>query len=352
MKLGIVGAGAVARRGHLPAYRNIPAVEVAGIADIDEPLARRVAEEFSIPRYYASCEELLEDDSIEIVDICTPTQTHLEMVEMAASRGRHVLVEKPLASSLKDALQIGKVVADNGTKLCVMQNWRFFPSVIATRERIQNGYLGRIVSIHGLGLTSFPTQWTLSTWLYHQGGALYDFAPHLVDMILWMKDFSPIRKVYALGGDFSNGNMDFINYAVINMEFEDGSIAIGDISWVTAMKLMFTLDIHGTGGSLFLDVRNDVSSETRLFPTPFDDVRFFLKKMWKVGTGVITGNYFKGANLGYRPLVTGFVNSLKGNGEIPVPIEQAIMTNAVLEAAAISIRESRPVYIEEFGIEK
>ena len=347
MKLGIIGAGAVARRGHLPAYRNIPAVEVVGIADVNEPLVKRVAKEFQIPRYYTRCEELLQDGSIEIVDICTPTQTHLEMVEMTASRGKHVLVEKPLASSLKDALRIRKVVAENDTKLCVVQNWRYFPSVIATRERILNGYLGKIVSIHGLGLTSFPTQWTLSTWLYHHGGALYDFGPHVVDMILFMKDFCPIRKVYASGGDFSQGNMDFINYAVINMEFEDGTIATADISWVTAMKLVFTLDIHGTGGSLFLDVRNDVTSETRLFTTPVDDVRFFLTKIWKVGTGVLTGKYFEGANAGYKPLITGFMDSIKGDGKIPVPVEQAIMTNAVLEAAALSIHQNKPIYIDE-----
>jgi len=63
-------------------------------------------------------------------------------------------------------------------------------------------------------------------------------------MILYMKKFSPVKTVYAAGGDFSKGNMDFINYAVITIEFEDGSVVTADISWMTASVLKFTLDIH------------------------------------------------------------------------------------------------------------
>ena len=347
MRVGIVGAGAIARRGHLPTYRAIPEIEVVGIADIDQSLAAKVAQEFKIPRYFSTAEELLEDDSIALIDICTPTKTHLEMVRMAAEKGKHILVEKPLAISLKDALEIQRLVNDNGTKLCVAQNYRYFPSAIAARKRISQGYLGKIVTIHGWGLVPFPTHWTLNTWLYHQGGALYDFGPHLIDMILWMKDFAPVKKVYASGGDFSQGNMDFVNYAVINIEFENGSIATADISWVTGTMIKFALDTYGTGGNLFLDVRNDVFCETHGFPTPFDDIRYFVRKMLNVGRGVITGSYFSGANLYYESLITEFVSSINGDGKIPVPIEQALMNNVILEAAMRSIQENNPIHIRD-----
>lgn len=343
MIVGIVGAGAIARRGHLPTYRAIPETEVIGIADIDRALAARVAEDFRIPRYSSTCEELLQDDSIQLVDICTPSQTHLKMVKIAAEAGKHILVEKPLAISLKDALEIQRLVNDNGTKLCVVQNYRYFPAAIAARKRILQGYLGKIVTIHGVGLVSFPTHWTLGTWPYHQGGALYDFGPHLIDMILWMKDFAPVKKVYASGGDFSQGNMDFVNYAVINMEFEDGSVAVADISWVTGVAFKFVLDIYGTGGNLFLDVRNNIFYEVRGFPVPFDDIKFFFKKMWRIGTGVLNSSYFKGANAYYKPLIYDFINAVKKGGEIPVTVEQAVMTNTVLDAARLSIFNKRPI---------
>jgi predicted dehydrogenase len=347
MKTGIVGAGAIAQRGHLPVYRTIPGIEIVGIADLDLSLAEKVATEFDISRYVPDCETLLEDDSIELIDICTPTQTHLDVISTAAERGKHILVEKPLATTLEDALEIQKIVKVNGIYLCVVHNWRYAPSVWKVKSRISGGYIGNIDTIHGLGLTSFPSSWTLNTWLYHQGGVLYDFGPHMIDMVLYMKDFSHVKTVYAAGGDFSHGNMDFINYAVITIEFEDGSVVTTDLSWMTASVLKFTLDIHGTAGNILLDIRNDSFSEVHGFQTPFDDIRYFFNKMWRIGTDVLSGSYFNGANTYYKPMIHDFISATKGNGDIPVTIDQAIMTNVVLEAAKLSILENRPVAYSE-----
>ena len=343
MKAGIVGAGAIARRGHLPVYRTIPEIEIAGIADLDLSLAEKVAAEFGIPRYVPDCETLLEDDSIGLIDICTPTQTHLEIIRTAAEQSKHILVEKPLSLTLKDSLEIQKIVKANAIHLCVVHNWRYALSVRRVAERISGGYLGNIVTIHGLGLTSFPSSWTLNTWLYHQGGVLYDFGPHVIDTVLYLKNFSPVKTVYAIGGDFSQGNMDFLNYAVLTIEFEDGSVVTADISWMTASVMKFTLDIHGTAGNIFLDIRNDSYSEVHGFSTPFDDIRYFFNKMWRIGTGVISGSYFHGANAYYKPMIYDFLNAIRGIGKIPVTVDQAVMTNTVLEAAQLSILEKKPV---------
>ncbi len=348
MKVGIIGAGAIARRGHLPAYATIPEIEVAGIADVNEALAKKTAEEFNVRRYASSCQELLEDDSIELIDICTPPQTHLEVIKTAAERGKHILVEKPLTISLEDALECQKIIQMNNVKLCVVHNWRYSSSVQTVKKRISNGYLGNIVTMHGLGLTTFPTTWTLGTWLYHSGGCLYDFGPHLIDIILSLKDFAPVKKVYALGGDISHEHMNFINYAVLNIEFDDGSVITADISWVTSAASKFSIDIHGTGGSIFLDVRNNVFSESHGFTTPLDDLDFFLNKMWKTGKGVITGNYFKGPNLYYKPLILDFIRAIKGDGMIPVPVEEAVLTNAILRATEESIWQGKPIYFKEW----
>jgi predicted dehydrogenase len=347
VRIGIVGAGAIARRAHLPAFGSIDETNVVGIADADKSLADRVAKEFGIPSSYGSAEEMLQNDSMDLVDICTPTSTHAQIVSLAAKHHKPVLVEKPLAISLTECLKIQEIVAEAGIKLCVVQNWRYFPAVTEVKTRINKGYIGETVSIHGLGLATFPSNWTLNTWLYHKGGVLFDFAPHLIDSILYIKDFQPVKKVYASGGDFSHGNMDFINYAVINIEFKDGSIAIADISWLTETAPKFTIDIYGTAGNVFLDVRNNIFSEIHGFPTPFDDIRYFLRKTLKTGIGVITGNYFKGVNANLRPLIIDYINAINGSGKIPVPVEHAISTVAVLEAAAISIERKEPVSIEE-----
>ena len=347
MKVGIIGAGAIARRGHLPIYKGIPEVQVVGIADNDVNLAQKVASEFGIPRYAASIEELLADDSIELIDVCTPTPAHLDIIRIASARGKHILVEKPLAGSLRDALEIKRILERCGNQLCVVQNYRYSPSLLSARNRIAGGYLGKIVTMHGLGLTRFPSSWTRNTWLYHYGGALYDFGPHLIDLLLWVKDFTPVKRVYASGGDLTQGNMSFINYAVVNIEFEDGSVATADISWVTCAVFRFMIDIYGTGGTILIDVRNDVMSEIHGFATPFDDLRFTGAKLAQLAKGVATGRFFQGANLYYRRLIPDFVNSISGNGTVPVSIDQALATNIVLEAAARSIQSGVPINVAE-----
>jgi predicted dehydrogenase len=347
MNVGIVGAGAIARRAHLPAYGTIPEIKVVGIADADRKTGERAAEEFGIPRFCSSVQELLEDDSIEIVDICTPTSSHIQIIEFAAKKRKHILVEKPLAITVADCLKIQRHVTEAGVKLCVVQNWRYFPSVTQVKERLVNGYLGKMVTMHGLAIATFPSNWTLGTWLYHKGGALYDFAPHLIDSMLYVKDFQPVKKIYASGGDFSRGSMDFINYAVLNIEFEDGSVATADTSWLTSTAPKFTIDIYGTAGNIFLDVRNNVFYETHGFPTPLDDIKYFLNKTTKTGWGVISGKYFKGINANLRPIIIDFMKAIQGCGEIPVPIKHAISIVAVLEAAVLSIERKDPVTVEE-----
>jgi len=347
LRVGIVGTGAISRRAHLPAYRTISNISVAGIADTDKDTAIRTAKEFGIPRICSNVQELLEDDTIDMIDVCTPTPTHAQIIEIAAKKGKHILVEKPLAITLSDCIKIQKLVVENGIKLCVVQNWRYFSAVTEVKERVLNGFIGNTVSIHGIGLVTFPSNWTLGTWPYHKGGVLYDFAPHLIDSILYIKNFSPVKKVYASGGDFSGGNMDFINYTVMNIEFADGSVATADTSWLTSTAPKFTIDIYGTAGNIFLDVRNNIFYETHGFPTPIDDIKYFIKKTARTGIGVITGNYFKRINANLKPIILDFMNAINGSGEIPVPVEHAISTVAILEAATLSIESKAPVTIEE-----
>ena len=345
LKIGVIGAGAIARRGHLPTLLGMRDVKIVGIAELDDSTRREVASEFSIKNHYADYRELLNAESLNVVDICTPPQTHLEIIKAAAEKGIHVLVEKPLTLSWPDTCQIEKAVRASGIKFSVVQNYRYFPEIIRVKNRIEQGYLGRIVTMHGLGLIRFPGQWTRSRWLYHPGGTLYDYGPHLIDLLLWLNESRPL-KVYAAGGDITGGDMGFINYAENDSEFENKAIATAEISWLTG-TLNLTIDIHGTGGHIYLDVRSDTYAEVHGFATPFDDLRAFLKRMLKISRGVFNDRYFKGALLYYEPLFSDFFNAVKQNTAPPVSIDEAVMVSAVLEAAHRSITLKRPVLMDE-----
>jgi len=348
MRVAVIGAGAIARRGHLPALKKLDGVEVRAIVDTDEDLAKKVAREFNVPSYFSRYEEALDRESLDLVDICTPPTVRLPVIEAAAEAGKHVLVEKPLALSVQEGTRICEVVSRSGVKLNVVTNYRHFPAVLQAKRRISGQRIGRIVTMHSLGSSQFPSEYTRGTWQYNEGGALFDFGPHVVDLLMWFAR-TPVRRVAAFGGDLTRGDMGFLTFAQLLIEFDNGLVATVDLSWVTGI-FRFTVEIRGTGGHICLDVRNDASLELRCFHTPIDDARAFLRRVLGVSKGVIDGTYFSGANLFYPVLIKKFIDSVRSDSRPPSPGEQGVAVVAVLEAAQKSIREGRPVFVEElFG---
>jgi predicted dehydrogenase len=346
MNVGVIGAGNIAKAAHLPALKSIPTVNVVGIADVDERRAKKIAKRFHISQYYSDFEELIDQDSIQLIHLCTPPQIRLQIIESAAAKGKNLFVEKPLALTLDEAIRIRRVVRKHGVALTVVQNYRCFPSVQDTKRRIAAGYLGNIVSMQGTGLTPHPANQSKATHFYHPGGVLFDFAPHLIDMLLWFNG-SAVEKVFAFGGDYT-GRMGFINYAQILLYFANKAVAVADVSWLTAIEGMrFTINIHGTGGHILLNVRNDTFTEFHGVLSPIDDVRRALAQAFNVSKGVLTGAYFTSPFANYKQLILDFLDAVRNSRAPSVTIEQAVMTIAVLEAAQRSILDKRPIAIRD-----
>jgi len=341
INVGVIGAGAIVRRGHLSALKDLPEVEVKAIADVNEDLVKNIAREFQIPNYFSDPLKIIEDPSIDLIDICTPSNTHCDLIKHAARQGKNILVEKPLTTTIEDALEIQRTVVKAGVKLNVVQNWRYFPVVFQVKERIDKGYLGKIVGMQGTALTNFPAGWTRNKWLYHEGAALFDFAPHLIDLMLWLNG-SDVKTVYAVGGDISGGNMGFVNHTQIIMEYASGATATAIISWVTEC-FTFTVDVYGTGGNIALDVRNAHYYEMHGVQTPLDDIRKAAGKTMRVAKDVLNKNYFKGSLLYFKPLIKDFITSIKENTEEPVPVRHGVMVTAVLCGAMESLKTKKHI---------
>jgi myo-inositol 2-dehydrogenase/D-chiro-inositol 1-dehydrogenase len=228
----------------------------------------------------------------------------------------------------------------------VVQNYRGFPSVVKVKQRVSGGYLGSIVSMQGSGLTPHPANQSKALHYYHPAGALFDFAPHLIDMLLWLNGSMP-KKVFAYGGDFT-GRMGFVNYAQILLNFENKAVAVADVSWMTGIEGMrFTVNLHGTAGHILLDVRNDSFTEFHGILTPIDDALKSLSRAARTSKGALTGSYFAAPFQHYRTLILDFVDSIEKNRKPAVTIEEALMTTAVLEAAKKSIDENKPVTLKD-----
>ena len=110
MKLGIVGCGLVAEGFHLPALNKIEDVEVVAVCDNDIKRVKKIAETFGIGKYYTNLTEMMKQEDLDIVDICTPPKLHAEMAIQAIEHGCHVLLEKPMTSSVSEADMILKAL--------------------------------------------------------------------------------------------------------------------------------------------------------------------------------------------------------------------------------------------------
>ena len=341
VRFGIIGCGKIAQEGHIPALKKLSKrIELVAVADINLSVAKKIAKRYKIPFYFKDYRKLLRRDDVDAVIISTPTPYHAQISINAAEAGKHILVEKPLAMTLDEALEIERVVKLHNVKISVVQNYRYFPAVKTVKRRIQSGYLGRIVSLFGVAHTKFPILWTRSLWLYHEGGALYDFAPHLIDMLLWLKgikDPKQIVEVNAAGGDFLP-NAGFINHAQLFIKFKDKSSATADISWITDPYL-FNIQIFGTGGRITLDVRFNTFIEEHGTQTPLDFIKRSIIPLRDVTRDILRKSFFKGALSFYSELIYDFVEYIEKKRPPPVSLKESIASILVIDKALKLLRQ-------------
>ena len=158
VRIALLGAGFVGRV-HLEAIRRLGFVEVCALAaaEPDMPRARRLASEFGIGTVTADYHSILEERSVEAVDICTPNALHFPMAYDALQCGKHVICEKPLATSSEQARQLAALAGAKKLRNCTCHNLRFYPMVQQMRRMREDGDLGEILVVQG----TYSQDWLL-----------------------------------------------------------------------------------------------------------------------------------------------------------------------------------------------
>jgi predicted dehydrogenase len=174
-------------RVHLDALRRLGFVEIAAIAESEIGKAKRLAEEFGVPRAEQDYRLILQDPSIDAVHVCTPNFLHYPMAKDALAAGKHVLCEKPLATSVEQGRELVKAAAEAERRNCTFYNLRFYPMVQHMRRMRENGDLGEILVVEG----TYSQDWLLfdTDWNWRleskTGGQLRcfgDIGSHWTDM--------------------------------------------------------------------------------------------------------------------------------------------------------------------------
>jgi len=213
--------------------------------------------------------DLINDPEIDLIDICTPNDTHFEIFEAALKKGKHIYIEKPLALNLDQALEMHKMAKSAGSAIQIAFNYRFIPAVMKAKELINAGFLGDVINFRaqyfhtGYLNPDRPMSWRLSGER-SGGGALVDLGSHVIDLMLYLA--GPFQRIMANTKTFVNqrpispgsektAQVLVDDHAQLLIELTEGGVGIIEVSRVahgTTDDLNF--EIHGSKGAIKFDV--------------------------------------------------------------------------------------------------
>ncbi|MEM2917124.1 MAG: Gfo/Idh/MocA family oxidoreductase [Candidatus Bathyarchaeia archaeon] len=240
LRVAVVGIGFWGRN-HVRVFRELPQTELVGICDINAERVSALAKELEIEGYTDS-NQLLKRNDLDAVTICTWTTTHAEEATKALNAGKHVLIEKPIASTVPEAKKIVELAKRKQLHLMVGFIERFNPGVQRVKEAINEGKIGTLVS---------ATARRVSQWPERIGdiGVVKDTAIHDIDVMRYLFGEDPVA-VYAKVGNLRHKR--FEDYAQIMLSFKQNRTAFIETNWLTPYKTR-NLIVTGSEAIISLD---------------------------------------------------------------------------------------------------
>jgi predicted dehydrogenase len=262
VRVAVIGAGAIARRAHIPALRKAGA-DVVAVASRSLASAQAAADEAGGADVSDDWRSVIGRDDVDAVDVCTPNRLHAEMTIAAAEAGKHVLVEKPLATTVEEADRMIAAAEAAGVVLMPAHNLRFAPPFVAARDAVAAGRIGTPLAVRSAFGHGGPQTWApTATWFRDAeqagGGALLDLGVHVADVLRVVLGDDVVEVAAFLQGG-APGSEDAGTALV---RFAGGATGSLHASWVTRPGPDLQLTVSGTEGALHLDSRTPAT----LFP--------------------------------------------------------------------------------------
>ncbi|MFR2895225.1 MAG: Gfo/Idh/MocA family protein [Mediterraneibacter gnavus] len=212
---GLIGFGGMGK-WHTEILENVPEIELAGIYDIKEE-KRKLAEEAGFHTYETE-EAMLADESIDVILVATPNDTHRPIALRAMEAGKNVIVEKPATLSLKELTELEDMAGKTGRFLTVHQNRRWDEDLLTVREILKDQTMGEIFRIESRvhGSRGIPGDWRKEK--AHGGGMVLDWGVHLFDQIFRLTGERRLKTVYATLTNVTNQEVDDGFTAVLQFE--------------------------------------------------------------------------------------------------------------------------------------
>jgi UDP-N-acetylglucosamine 3-dehydrogenase len=225
LRMSVVGAGQMGTY-HVENLSRMEQVDLVVVADPDEATARRAIAGRTI-EWTSDWRAAVERSDLDAVIVAAPTDAHAEVTLAALEAGRHVLVEKPIAASVPEALRMASAARAAQRKLMVGHVERFNPAVAKVRELLASDRLGRVFKAHAIRVGPLPVR-------IRDAGVAIDLATHDLDLMRHVLD-REVTRVYAEGSRFAHASQEDMLTCLLRFG-DDGPFGVLDVNWITPEK--------------------------------------------------------------------------------------------------------------------
>jgi myo-inositol 2-dehydrogenase/D-chiro-inositol 1-dehydrogenase len=334
VRIALVGAGRIGRIHAENLALRLPQAELVAVMDANRASAERCARDLRIPSVAATYQEILRRDDVDAVAICSSTDTHADYIVEAASAGKHIFCEKPIALDLASIDRAVAAVEASGVTLMVGFNRRFHANFKRIRELVAAGAIGQP---HLVRITSRDSAPPPITYVKVSGGIFLDMTIHDFDMARYLLGCE-VTEVFATGSvliDTAIREAGDVDTAVVVMRYANGAICTIDNSRQAVFGYDQRAEVFGSGGmascdntypdSVVTSTPNGVSSS----PPHFDFLAIYRET--------------------YVEEVRAFLHAVETGTKPPITAIDGRMPLVMGLAAARSLREGRPVRLSEIG---
>lgn len=355
-KVGIVGCGGIANGKHMPALKKLTNVEIVAFCDIVPERAHKAAADYGTAdaQVFTDYRKLVALNSLDVVHVLTPNKSHSPITVAALDAGKHVMCEKPMAKTSKDARAMVEAARRNGKKLTIGYQSRHRNDAVYLKQMVEAGELGEIyyAKAHAIRRRAVPTWGVFLNEEEQGGGPLIDIGTHALDLTLWeMNNYEPafvVGKTYRKLADRKNaanawGPWDPEKFTVEDSAFgfitmKNGATIVLEASWA-----LNSLDV-GEAITTLCGTEGGADMKDGLRINGEKNSRTYVLKPDLAAGGVA---FYGGATEEPQDREARlFYEAIEKDVDPVVMPEQALVVTQILEAIYQSSKSGKPVYFD------
>ena len=337
LRVAVTGCGFIAQSIHIPTLAHSRIAKLVAVCDTNEELATNIARKFKIDKVYTDFGEMLNQETLDMVDVCTSISTHAALSIQAMEAGCHVLVEKPMALTIGKADEMIKASIKNRVRLGVVHDMLFGLAMMRTRSMVNKGVVGDLVGVEikqscppqDFPIISDPTHW----WHKLPGGVFGDTLPHPIYLAREFLGELELVAVYAR----KLGHLDHVRFDEVRIIL-GGKRGIATIISSCNSPSLMAVDIFGTRMNLYSNLYNGVvikyrgKSDMGKGSPPQRALENLNWGFQLLSNTVSTGSrVIMGKRGGHRVLINKFLESIQNGTQVPVTAEDGRQTLRLLE---------------------